>query len=83
LIISVKFHEKLDFEVTAFLNNIEYACISQEDIPDYIYCYGPKPESEISAEFMLKRTEDETVIFTEEIIIPGPVEYQMLKDTNL
>jgi hypothetical protein len=70
LIITVKIHDMLDFEITALLNNIEYTCISQEDIPDYVYCYGPKPETELSAEFLLKCVEDETLILAEEIMIP-------------
>lgn len=72
LIITVKIHDKLDYEITALLNNIEYTCISQEDIPDHIYCFGPKPEAEPRAEFLIIRKDDETLILAEEIMIPVP-----------
>ena len=70
LIITVEIDSKLGNEFIASLNGIDYECITQEDIPDFIYCFGPRPETGHIGEFVLKLAGNEIPLLDEEILIP-------------
>ncbi|MBI9044942.1 MAG: hypothetical protein JEZ06_10670 [Anaerolineaceae bacterium] len=71
IIISIQLRSALDEEVYALLNNeVEYACVSQPELPDRCYCFGPEIVGLQQTELSIYSVKDDGLIARFELKMP-------------